>query len=1225
MKLKILLVSFIILLVLVLTIWSDSLDVELMGVFDTCSYGVYTVGEYAYVCTLTLSSPSNVPGLSIVDISSPANPQEIGFCSIPDYALDVYVIEDYAYVVASDAGLRVINVSDPTNPYEIGFCDTFCDSSDPMNTTWAIYVAGNYAYVSAWNAGLRIIDISNPSNPYEVGFHDTPGNVFGIYVLGNYAYLADRWGGFRVVDVSNPEAPYELGFCQTPDDARSVYVLGNHAYVATRNAGLRIIDVSNPTNPYEIGFCNIAPGKYSIANDIYVAGGYAYIADYYNGLRVINVSDPIHPQEVGFFYIEGTTSESPRLHFDSDYIYLAYGCSALLILRYTSIPTPGILSGTITDSSTGDPIVAQVQIAGPVNIQLSGTSFQHSVPEGAYDVTASSTEYITQTQDNIVVNSGETTTVNFSLMPDYLKRYAPILYFHTDEQFYPWGIESMLDKAELREWIIGGAYSYKIADMPVVTEQFSSSNTLKSYLDLKDYNAIDNPPTAEVWENYNKYSIYGRSFEPPSDTDKILLQYWIFYPFNSFIVNAHEGDWEMIQIRYSRSKGEPDQVTTSHHHSGTRVHWGLVDKVGQKHPKIYVAKGSHGNWPNNGEDGSHDLSVKICDHFINDKTGENGLVLYPEILADADKEHYELVNITVGHSWKYWLGAWGESWSPLLAGIGYRLPGSVGPRGPGNQGEKWDNPIEWGDHPLAGLEYACLGSPANLHVYDSSGNHVGLTQAGEIEATIPGTYFYIPSSHSENSKDIVWINTSDDLRFVIEATAVGSFFFNFGRYTGESNLSISATYEDIQITADTVATVDVSPDNPDFIMEVDLDGDGIVDEIQYPTEATNTWPLELGWDLISLPLQPENTEVTAVLSSIEGKYDSIWRYDSNPGWRWYLPNAPEISNLWEMESGIGYWIETTEACSLTIQGTQPQTAIPLSEGWNLVGYGSQTSDDIEDCMTSIAGLYISVWEYDAVDGWQWYMSASPDGSNLDSMRPGFGYWIESLTACIWDIGGGAPLAPPSIPVSRKRYIPSQKPDIPYVIWGNVEVNNVKVTGATRDAPVVLLKVNGEVVSSCQLGAVSQHGDSYALDVPVSVDDSAQAELYVQMDGQEVKADMVPPGRPGQVMRFDLSVEFRPKVSQLHQNFPNPFNPETWIPYQLKEDAHVEVRIYALTGQLVRTLSLGHKPAGFYVDRQKAAYWDGRSESGEKVSSGVYFYKIQAGDECTATKKMVIVR
>ena len=98
----------------------------------------------------------------------------------------------------------------------------------------------------------------------------------------------------------------------------------------------------------------------------------------------------------------------------------------------------------------------------------------------------------------------------------------------------------------------------------------------------------------------------------------------------------------------------------------------------------------------------------------------------------------------------------------------------------------------------------------------------------------------------------------------------------------------------------------------------------------------------------------------------------------------------------------------------------------------------------------------------------------------------------------------------------------------------------------------------------------------------------------------------------------------PTVFALLQNFSNPFNPDTWIPYQLAEDVDVTIRIYSAFGRLIRTLDLGHKPAGFYTDRAKAAYWDGRNEPGEHVASGIYFYIIQAG-EFSATKKMVVAK
>ena len=96
----------------------------------------------------------------------------------------------------------------------------------------------------------------------------------------------------------------------------------------------------------------------------------------------------------------------------------------------------------------------------------------------------------------------------------------------------------------------------------------------------------------------------------------------------------------------------------------------------------------------------------------------------------------------------------------------------------------------------------------------------------------------------------------------------------------------------------------------------------------------------------------------------------------------------------------------------------------------------------------------------------------------------------------------------------------------------------------------------------------------------------------------------------------------PKKNALLPNYPNPFNPETWIPYGLSEAADVEVSIYAVNGRLVRKLALGHQPAGLYQRKSRAAYWDGRNDFGERVASGLYFYTLTAG-KFTATRKMLI--
>ena len=98
----------------------------------------------------------------------------------------------------------------------------------------------------------------------------------------------------------------------------------------------------------------------------------------------------------------------------------------------------------------------------------------------------------------------------------------------------------------------------------------------------------------------------------------------------------------------------------------------------------------------------------------------------------------------------------------------------------------------------------------------------------------------------------------------------------------------------------------------------------------------------------------------------------------------------------------------------------------------------------------------------------------------------------------------------------------------------------------------------------------------------------------------------------------------PETTALLPNYPNPFNPETWIPYHLSKDAEVKLTIYDMRGVAVRVLVFGHQPAGVYERRGRAAYWDGRNSHGEPVASGVYFYTLTAGD-FTATRKLLIAK
>jgi hypothetical protein len=142
----------------------------------------------------------------------------------------------------------------------------------------------------------------------------------------------------------------------------------------------------------------------------------------------------------------------------------------------------------------------------------------------------------------------------------------------------------------------------------------------------------------------------------------------------------------------------------------------------------------------------------------------------------------------------------------------------------------------------------------------------------------------------------------------------------------------------------------------------------------------------------------------------------------------------------------------------------------------------------------------------------------------------------------------------------------------------------------------------EPVSNGSLLTVSFHGDGLS-------------DVIKQVDITELKLNGG---------NLKVKVENLPKTFALLQNYPNPFNPETWIPYQLSEPANVSISIYSLNGQMVRRLELGSVMPGHYTDKSRSAYWDGRNEFGEAVSSGVYFYQLQAGRDASV-KKMIIVK
>ncbi|MDM3856987.1 MAG: FG-GAP-like repeat-containing protein, partial [Aphanizomenon gracile PMC649.10] len=283
------------------------------------AYNVGLVGNYAYV--------SGDRGLEIIDISNPSSPTLKGYYN----SGNMQVVGNYAYV-AGTFGLQIIDITDITKAIPKGNYDT-------GNYAQSVQVVDNYAYVSASDAGLQIIDITDPTKPILKGNYDTPGYAHNVQLLGNYAYVADGLSGLQIIDISNATTPTLKGNYDTLGYAHDVQLLGNYAYVADGLSGLQIIDISDPSVPSLKENYN-TPGD---ANDVQVVGNYAYVADGLSGLQIIDISDPTKP------ILKGNYKSTYQTYADNvrvvgKYAYLLYDYSGTEIIDISDPSKPTLKS-----------------------------------------------------------------------------------------------------------------------------------------------------------------------------------------------------------------------------------------------------------------------------------------------------------------------------------------------------------------------------------------------------------------------------------------------------------------------------------------------------------------------------------------------------------------------------------------------------------------------------------------------------------------------------------------------------------------------------------------------------------------------------------------------------------------------------------------------------------------------------------------------------------------
>ena len=466
---------------------------------------------------------------------------------------------------------------------------------------------------------------------------------------------------------------------------------------------------------------------------------------------------------------------------------------------------------------------------------------------------------------------------------------------------------------------------------------------------------------------------------------------------------------------------------------------------------------------------------------------------------------------------------------------------------------------------------------------------------------------------------------------------------------GEGTLSIQTTTTDANGRAESTLTL-----GPNFgINTVSVSAAGIPGSVTFHAVADTPeylWPIPAGISLIHVPLKvtavndvPQTIESVADLYDVLGGEANViylvTRDSQTQQWINYLSHSdrgtPKDRELTEDMGIIANLITPVPVhVSGSPLGTNGNSTITLTPGINLVGLPLRNSriTHVSD-LFALEGIKDNVSVIMVVDnGKPKVIQRASDASTIPIIG-GQAFILTAQRAARIDIFGAG------------WYNPSTTIAAPPMVLSGIQVGDTTPVLALRGSIVdegagvskagfrvkvknlstdrALSTVTGDEGNGYQLTIVdiettraARVGDILEISVRAPTPLISVQPLQYTVTAEDVKHSLI---QLPELVAYEI-----PSATELLANYPNPFNPETWIPYRLAEDAFVTLTIYDRGGHVVRTLEVGHRIAAAYESRSKAIYWDGRNGVGEGVASGVYFYHLSAGDYAT-TRKMVILK
>ena len=384
-----------------------------------------------------------------------------------------------------------------------------------------------------------------------------------------------------------------------------------------------------------------------------------------------------------------------------------------------------------------------------------------------------------------------------------------------------------------------------------------------------------------------------------------------------------------------------------------------------------------------------------------------------------------------------------------------------------------------------------------------------------------------------------------------------------------------------------------------------------------------------GISLFHVPLDVEGLDTVGDLETMLG--DSVNLLITYDGTTWNSRSDDVM-----ITATLGILVSLSAETSVTFEGNvwgDGSSMISLQAGSNLIGLPV----DVEgvDMISDIMGIFSAgtVSSIIVSSGGEFKLVAAPSDDADGPVAGDAAYLVmasaEASAAVMGDgwmngeMAGAAPIALAGYTVDNQTPVLDLLGSVVDEITGLAK-EGFRVKAKNLSTKAALSNVTSVEATDGYNMTFVDLADSYAArvgDVLEISADSPDPLLGIKPVRHIVTVDDVKNSR---IQLEDLIAYEIPAETELLRNYPNPFNPETWIPYRLAEDANVSLTIYDTSGALVRSIDLGHQTAAVYETRAKAIYWDGRNRFGEQVASGIYFYSLSTGD-FSATRKMVILK